>query len=100
MFHSLSPHLKRKIKQYIHNDLKTLVPKVVGQTEKAQIKKNQNQERWDEASFFAELNDRYNSKYENIARKIFNYFKPKVTRIYWGSGMRSGSFVPIKKTFC
>jgi len=98
-----------EIKQYIHNDLKTLVPKVVGQTEKAQIKKNQNQERWDEASFFAELNDRYNSKYENIARKIFNYFKPKVTRIYWGSGMRSGSFVPIyqgkekhliKKTFC
>lgn len=85
-----------EIKQYANESIQTLVPRVVGQTAKSKQKKEPRPKRkWDEESFFQELEDRQGNEAAKVARRILEWAKPKVTPIYWGEGIRSGSFVPI-----
>jgi hypothetical protein len=85
-----------EIKQYANQAIQTLVPRVIGQTAKSKQKKEPRAKRkWDEESFFQELEDRQGNEAAMVARRILEWAEPKVTRIYWGEGIRSGSFVPI-----
>jgi hypothetical protein len=87
-----------EIKQFVGQGLKTLVPRVVGQTASADKKKAGRaggQRQWDEASFFAELEERSNPGEANVAREILNWAQEKMSRVWWGKGSRSGSFVSI-----
>jgi len=86
-----------EIPQFVGEGLKTLTPRVVGQTSKAEIKKSGgSQERqWDESSFFEEIAKRNGEEVRKVASEIYKWITPKVTRIWWGKGKRSGSFVPV-----
>ena len=48
---------------------------------------------WDEASFFAALIDRHGESFAAPAKRILDWAQSK-TRVWWGRGRRSGSFVP------
>ena len=81
-----------EIKQYVSEDgLRTLVPRVIGQTAEAQQKKSsttRERRRWDESSFFAELKARRGAEEAQMAREIYLWAKnqePEV-QIHWGTG--------------
>ena len=85
-----------EIKQYKQNLIKTLVPRVVGQTIVALDKKSirNNREKWTEISFFEELEKNTDKTTKEIAIKILNWSKMHCSRIWYGSGRR-GSMLPV-----
>jgi hypothetical protein len=87
-----------EIKQYVGPGIKTLVPQVIGQTAIASQKKSGSRamrKQWDESSFFVELERRFSPVEVEVARDILAWARSKMSRISWGQGSRSGSFVPI-----
>jgi hypothetical protein len=85
--------LALEIKQYAGDQLKTLVPRVIGLTSDARKRKGTetDQRQWDEQSFFSRLD----SEQGKIARKILDWAKPNMPRIWWGKGSQDGSFIPV-----
>ena len=87
-----------EIKQYVSQDgLKTLVPRVIGQTTEAQQRKSsatRERRRWDEGSFFQELKNRRGADEAEIARQIHSWAKSKepLVEIQWGTGDTYGGF--------
>lgn len=80
-----------EIKQYTGNKLKTLVPRVIGQTVDIKNPKVASEKRqWDETSFFQELEAKRGADETRVARKIFEWAKTK-TYIQWGTGNIDGS---------
>jgi hypothetical protein len=89
-----------EIKQFIGQDLKTLVPRVIGLTSNAQSAKgrqNTMEENWTEETFFAELTRLRGAVEAENAKKILEWIKTKVNTIWYGVGRR-GSLVPINKS--
>jgi hypothetical protein len=86
-----------EIRQYRGEGLKALVPRIIGKTAEANTRKGEGLRRqWDEESFLNELESRRGSKEAAVAKRILEWVRPpKVTRIWWGGGRRTGSFVPI-----
>jgi hypothetical protein len=89
--------LALEVKQYAGRDMRTLVPTVIGQTAEAQQRKGTigPKRQWDEASFFADLAKRTDSAQVSVARRILDWAVPRVTRLYWGKGRQTGTFVPV-----
>jgi hypothetical protein len=86
-----------EIKQYVGGSLKTLVPRLVGQTVEAQQKKSgaaRTGGRWDEISFFQELEVQAPEAVKP-ARAIFDWATKKASRITWGKGKKYGTFSPV-----
>jgi hypothetical protein len=86
-----------EIRQHIGEGLKALAPALIGQTAIAQRAKSAGAtpgRKWDEASFFADLQAR-SPEAVPVARRIFDWVQPLVTRIAWGMGTQLGSFVPV-----
>lgn len=84
-----------EIKQFKNNKIKTLVPRVIGQTTSAQRKKGaRNTNKWDAESFYAELERKNGKTAVDIVKKIIKYFENKVTRFWFGRGKVHGSIVP------
>ncbi len=87
-----------EIKQYVGGDLKTLVPRVIGQTVEAQQKKSggtRGGRRWDEASFFEDLRARRGKDEAAVARSLYDWALANLPRVTWGGGKNDGSFVPV-----
>ena len=84
-----------EIKQYLGQGMKTLVPRVIGQTLEAEQKKRPEGRQWDEASFFQDLESRCGSNQAGAARKILDWAKANNLRISWGKGSKDGSFYPM-----
>jgi hypothetical protein len=86
-----------EIRQYVGQDLKTLVPRVIGQTAEAQQKKfvARKGRQWDELSFLQELESRCSAEDAEVARKILQWAKSNSLRIDWGKGAKDGSFFPM-----
>jgi len=85
-----------EIKQYAGGEQKTLVPKVIGSTSKAQKKKSSRQsKKWDEKSFISKIQEDYTSVELNIVKYILDWIKKRNLRIWWGEGARSGSCFPM-----
>jgi hypothetical protein len=87
-----------EIKQYVGENLKTLVPRVMGQTVEAQRKKFgavRESKQWGEPSFFANLEARRGADEANIARKILEWAETGPFHIWWGKGKNDGSFFPL-----
>ncbi|MDP9378706.1 MAG: hypothetical protein M3Q29_00895, partial [Chloroflexota bacterium] len=85
-----------EIKQYVGGTLRTLVPRVIGQTVEAQQKKSSTTRggrQWDEASFFEELKAQAPAAVEP-ARAIYEWAINRTSRIKWGKGRQYGSFYP------
>jgi hypothetical protein len=84
-----------EIRQYAGGSLKTLVPRVMGQTSEALIRKSgggRPSKQWDEASFVAELTTRRGEPETDVARHILRWADQKGCRTWWGKGIQSGSF--------
>jgi hypothetical protein len=82
-----------EIKQYVGEGHKTLVPRVVGQTAAAEAAKGTSREKrkWDEPSFYAELEARKGPDNAAIARSIVDWAKAAHFRLAFGEGARDGS---------
>ncbi|MGD9507446.1 MAG: hypothetical protein AB7I59_09065 [Geminicoccaceae bacterium] len=90
--------LALEIKQYVGEGLKTLVPRIVGQTAEAETRKGRSGgQKWDEQSFFVEFEKLNDSAVTGVARTIFDWARTK-GQVWFGSGTQSGSFgltIPI-----
>lgn len=87
-----------EIKQFVGQGLKTLVPRVIGQTVEAERKKGgagPAEKQWDEAGFFEDLRQRRGEKEAEAARTILTWAKKSLPRIWWGKGSKDGSFYPM-----
>lgn len=86
-----------EIKQYAGGENKTLVPRVIGQTSKSEIKKEGKREsrQWDEQQFMADLENRLDSKNRKVAAKLLQWAKDRELNIWWGKGYENGSFFPM-----
>ncbi|MEB3343396.1 hypothetical protein [Okeania sp.] len=93
--------LALEIKQYVSQDgLRTLVPRVIGQTTEAQLKKSsttRERRKWDETSFFQEFKTRWGADEASIVIKIHNWAKNQgpLVKIQWGRGDVYGGFAAI-----
>jgi hypothetical protein len=79
-------------------ELKTLVPRVIGQTAEAAGKKpgrTPKKRKWDEASFFDTLREKRGEAEVAAARAILDWAKRSVSRVWWGEGEANGSFYPM-----
>ncbi|MEW6578641.1 MAG: hypothetical protein AB1435_05540 [Chloroflexota bacterium] len=87
-----------EIRQYVGQGLRSLVPRVVGQTVEAQQKKSGSatpKRQWDEASYFAELQQKFSLTEVDMVRRLLDWARPRTTQIWWGKGKENGSFVPV-----
>ncbi|MFN7946608.1 MAG: hypothetical protein U0Z53_14755 [Blastocatellia bacterium] len=87
-----------EIKQYVGKGLKSLIPRVLGQTADAQRKKSgasRESRQWDEDSFLSDLECKKGGEEAVTARKIIAWSKEHFSRIFWGSGKQNSSFIPV-----
>jgi hypothetical protein len=87
-----------EIKQFVGEGVKTLVPRVIGQTAEADRKKTgvgRSGRQWDEPSFFQTLRERRGEAEAEVARTILDWAKSNSLRIWWGRGANDGSFFPM-----
>ena len=86
-----------EIKQYVGQDLKTLIPRVIGQTAEAQQRKAaayRKGKQWDETSFFLVLEKNRGDEEITAANKILGWSTTNGLRIRWGTGEQFGTFRP------
>ncbi len=82
-----------EVKQFVGENLKTLVPRVVGQTETARQKKKVDRgepRQWDESSFFSDLSQRRGEQEAAVARRLLDWAKDHGLRIWWGQNDFAG----------
>ena len=87
-----------EVKQFVGKGVKTLVPRVMGQTETARQKKTSSTtagKQWNEASFFETLQSKRGADETNVAQTILNWATKNGLRIWWGKGDKDGSFFPV-----
>lgn len=83
-----------EVKQYVGEGMKSLIPRVIGQTTGAQQKRSgvsRTSKQWDEASFFEDLEARHSTDAE-VIRSIYDWTRRRELRISWGRGGSWGSF--------
>lgn len=87
-----------ELRQYVGSNLRTIVPRVIGQTAAAEQVKGSGSTRssrqWDESTFFPELERRHGAVHVEAARQILHWANKQQLRIWWGRGKGNGSFVP------
>jgi hypothetical protein len=85
-----------EIKQYVGDHGRTLVPRLLGQTEQARQTKTGSRpsREWDETSFLQELENRCGAQDTQLARAILDWAKKSGLRITFGSGATAGSMRP------
>lgn len=88
--------LALEVRQFVGENLKSLVPKVVGRTAAADRKRPSAPpaEQWTEERFFAALGDSSGPEAAAVARRLLEWIRPRVTRVWFGKGRELGSFVP------
>lgn len=82
-----------EIKQFVSENLKTLVPRVLGQLKKVVVPIESRQ--WDEASFFLDLTQRRGEQEAAVARRLLEWANKHGLRAWWGQGKKDGSFFPM-----
>ncbi len=85
-----------EIKQFTGPNVKTLVPRVIGATTKAQSQKTARAtggERWDEERFFEYVKQKDNVHYQ-LYEKIYKASANIFDSISWGTGSKTASFTP------
>jgi hypothetical protein len=88
-----------EIRQYTGGGpLRTLVPRVMGQTSEALGRKSGSgrpTKQWDEPAFLAKLTERRGTQEAEVAQRILRWAERKGCRIWWGKGAQWGSFFPM-----
>jgi hypothetical protein len=84
-----------EVKQYSGQGIKSLVPRIVGITADAEIRKSTgttNRKQWDKVAFLAALESRPNKKEWKLAIEILTWVENNNLRLVWGSGSNEGAF--------
>jgi hypothetical protein len=87
-----------EVRQYVGEGLRTLVPKVLGQTAEAKQRKGQSpreRRQWDEDLFMGTLADERGSEEAAVAARVIAWAKERNLRSSWGTGKIYGSFFPV-----
>jgi hypothetical protein len=86
-----------EVKQYVGPDgLRTLVPRAIGQTAAAETRKGSREKRqWDEASFLEEIKAKRGAAEARVARELIEWARVQLPRFTWGTGRKTGSFIPV-----
>lgn len=90
-----------EIKQYVGERLRTLVPRVIGQTAAAEKKQRAGGQTtgstrtWDEQSFFDALARRVAPEEVQAGRRIYDWMRANGQDLWWGHGKYDGSVYPI-----
>lgn len=84
-----------EVKQYVGDELRTLVPTVVGQTAEAQQKKSATRpgKSWDEMRFFDTLRARHGEAAAEAGRMIYKWAQAHGCLIDWRPGDSQGGFM-------
>lgn len=82
-----------EIRQYVGSGLKTLVPRVIGQTTEAERKRGPSGTRWDPSRFFAALQETRPTEEVALAENLLVFGREVSSReADWGTGKDRGSF--------
>jgi hypothetical protein len=81
-----------EVKQFANDSLRTLVPRLIGQTAEAQAKKGSVQRQWDERSFFRDLEQRQGADEASVCRELLRWAEKRNLEPTWGRGAKDGSF--------
>lgn len=87
-----------EVKQFASDEVRTLVPKVIGQTAGALQKKqagSRSASKWTEERFLREIGERQGQEAAKVSKEILGWAQDEGLRIWWGSGTVSGSFIPM-----
>jgi len=87
-----------EIRQFSGRGMRTLVPRVFGQTQEAEKRKGgakTEKRQWDEDSFFKELAKQRNAGEVAVARTLLDWARKNNVRVLWGQGNKTGSFTVI-----
>ena len=80
---------------YKFQEYDIIIPKLFGAELRKTLITSSPKRRWDEESFFAELEKNAGKEEAKTARKIFEWAKEKMDYIDWGSGRIYGSCIPV-----
>ncbi|QDU36857.1 hypothetical protein Mal4_11570 [Maioricimonas rarisocia] len=86
-----------EVKQFVGSGMKTIVPRLLGQTETARQKKassTQPSRQWDATSFLERLRERRGDDPVDVARKCLEWAHERELYIWWGRGAVDGAFIP------
>ncbi len=86
-----------EVRQYVGQGLRTLLPRVFGQSAQAEQRKTAGARRaepWDEQSFFAKLAEYKNEAATRVARTLFDWTTKRM-QVEYGSGVKNASFIPV-----
>ncbi len=95
---ALAEVLAVELKQYAGQGLKTLVPRLIGQTASGHQKKSIDDigtKQWEETSFLADLLSRRGPDETAVAQAVLHWAGNQGLRIWWGKGREDGSFFPM-----
>ena len=87
-----------EVRQYVGEGLKTLVPRVIGQTAEVEARKGRRageRRQWDADSLFAELTVRRGADEAAVARDLYDWTIARGMRPSFGAGKVDGSWVPV-----
>ena len=87
--------LALELRQYVGENLKTLVPRVIGNTAGAVIKKGAGspaKKQWDERSFFDSISAQEEPKVVGVVHALLDWAKRNCDTVSWGKGDKWGSF--------
>jgi hypothetical protein len=82
-----------EVKQYAGQELKTLVPRVIGRA--VETHKTREGKQWDEQTFISTLESRWGAQEASIAKDILNWAHDRKLRIWWGKGAQDASYMPL-----
>jgi hypothetical protein len=86
-----------QVSQYVGQGLKTLVPRLFGQTAEAQQKKSVSAGQalpWDKERFFTVLAQNRGEVEVQVAENLLQWGLTPTRWVYWGKGKVTGAFVP------
>jgi hypothetical protein len=86
-----------EVKQFVGEGLKTLVPRVIGQTAEAELRKRPRGEgrRWDRQSFVETLREQHGADAVAGMERLLAWAERRQLRRSWGRGKVDGSFIPV-----
>jgi hypothetical protein len=86
-----------ELRQFAGEGLKTLVPRVYGQTQEAAKKRASGSlgQRWDEAGLFNKLGSQVGARELDIARSVFEWMRKGDRPLVFGTGKEHGSVYPL-----
>ena len=76
------------------HDLEIFVPQVFGEEVRKEVRDSSLRQRWDETSFFGDLEEKVDPETAAAVRRLYEYSKARADVVKWGTGSSDGSFNP------